>query len=165
MRNFFAIIAAVMRSMGSFTARLIKRAGKWVSELVRVPAAPAAAEAADAVPNTEPSKANDLDAIRELAKVMATGRNPEAEMLRGLPPRTVKWLAAMDRAQLVKVILAKDTALAAHMRGGAQTISGLVPYDVQAIDDVAKAKSEPRPRDRKPTFREMLESNGVSLAA
>jgi hypothetical protein len=164
MRNLIAKIVAAMRRMGSFTTQLVKRAGRWVAELVHVPAAPMA-EAAEVVPDTTPSRQDDFEAIRDLAKVLASGKDAEPALLKGLPPLTVKWLSAMDRSMLCRVIAATDETLSGHMRGRS-AIRGVVPYDQTAVDDVTAAKDGPRPRDRGPTLRELLEERaGVSLAA
>lgn len=162
MRNFIAKVLMAMRAMGSFTTRMVRRAGKWVMELVHVPAAPMAEPAA--VPDTAPSKADDYSSVRELAKTLAMGDDPTPEQLKGVPERTFAWLSAMDHRELCRVAVTDDKALRGHMRGR-EPIRGLVPYEQEAIDDVSTAKSQPRPSERTPTLRDLLEERGVSLAA
>lgn len=163
MRGFIAKFVAALRRMGSFTTRLVKRGGQWIAELVYVPAA--AEPAVEMVPDTTPSKQDDYTAVRDLAKAMASGADAEPEMLKGMPAQTVKWLSAMNRRQLCQIALAEDSAIRGHMRG-TTAIRGVAPFDKAAIDDVAAAKDKPRPRDRQPTLRDLLEEKaGVSLAA
>lgn len=164
MRAFLAKIAALMRKMGSFTTRVIKVAGRWVSQLVHVPATTDDVGQADAMVDTRPSRADDLEAVRDLAKVMAAGLDVDPAKLRGVPDMTVAWLKALDRRALCAVVTAQDEALAAHLRGR-PAIRGVVPYDRAAIAEVAAAKDQPRPRDRQPTLRDMLEERaGLSIA-
>jgi hypothetical protein len=86
-------------------------------------------------------------------------------LLKGVPDMTIAWLKALDRRALCAVVTAKDDQLAAHLRGR-EAIKGVVPYDKAAIADVVAAKDAPRPRDRHPTLRDLLEERaGVSLAA
>lgn len=164
MRNFIAKIVSIMKSMGSFATRMVKRGGRWVAEIFHIPAAPMATEAADSVPDITPSRADDMSAVRELAKTLAAGLDADQAMLKGIPDMTIKWLRSMDRSALCKIALADDARVAAHMRGQAP-IRGVVPYDKTAIDDVAAARDMLRPRERQPTLRDLLESKGVSLVA
>ncbi len=164
MRNFIAKIVAAMRRMGHYVTVMVKKGGQWLATLQHVPAAPEA-DAADSVPDMTPSRADDLQAVRELAKTLAAGIDADPALLQGVPDMTIAWLKAMDRRGLCTVVTAKDEQLAAHLRGRA-AIKGLVPYDREAIADVAASKDQPRPRDRQPTLRDLLEERaGVSLAA
>jgi hypothetical protein len=160
--GLLAKIVNALRRMGSFTTRIVKKAGKWVAELVHVPAAPMAD--APAVPDMTPTKSDDYSTVRDLAKILAMGDDPTPEQLKGVPEKTFSWLSAMNRRELCRVAVADDKALRGHMRGGEQ-VRSLVPYEQEAIDDVSAAKSQSRPSERAPTLRDLLEERGVRLAA
>lgn len=163
MKNFFAGIAAAMRAFGSFSMVMVRKGGRWVAELVRVPGAPAAPMAAAPVPRVEVPE--DYSAIKRLAGLMIRGLDPSAADLRAVPERTVRWLAAIGRDGLAKVCVADDQVLRGHIRNSTP-IRGLVPHDPAAVADLMRARQAPAAvAKRQQTRRDILEAAGHMIPA
>lgn len=163
MRNFLAGVMAAMQAFGHFVTRVVRRGGRWVTELIRLPGQPASAApvAAPVVTQTP----DDFTAIKRLAGMMIRGLDPSAADLRAVPEQTVRWLASIGRDGLAKVCCADDQVLRGHIRGWAP-IRGLVPHDPETVADVLRArKSREAVAKRQRTRREILEAAGHIIPA
>lgn len=149
MHSFIAKLAAVLAAMPTFVRRRIKVAGAWISQLVAVPAQPAATPATNTAAQSDESAAH----IKRLAGVLAQGKRPVSDDLKGSSEKSIKWLQAMDRRELCRLMCADDRAIHLHMRGK-QPLKGLVPYDPQAITEVTKARRQAAKPQR--TLRDVL---------
>lgn len=163
MRNIIAAIGAIMRAFGSFTTRMVRRGGKWIAELIRVPGDPV--PAAPTVP-TISQPADDYGNVKRVAGMIAAGLDPAPADLKSITPLTAKWLAALDRPNLLKIAAATPDAIRDHMKNR-QRLRGVVPFEKEAIDDVTNdVMTKPLPSVRYNTLRDQLEADlGVSLAA
>lgn len=160
MRQFFAILAAVIAAMGTFVWRTVREGGRLVARLFREPGTPPAmSQTASAAPDAKPE---DYDAFKRVAGILAMDRVPSPEDLKALPAKGVDWLRAQDRQALHTLMCADTDMIRAHIKGRAM-IRGVVPYDAEAVRDVTAARAAaPVARPNRPrTRRDALEEMGM----
>lgn len=167
MRRLFAMIAAIMKTMGSFTTEMVREGGRWVAKLVRVPgsAAPATPEPVDEVTQTE-TVPESFDGVRRLAGVIAMGKTPTADDMIGVTDKAARWVAVQPKEALHRIMCADDEQLREHMKNRSP-ICGVVPFDDAAIADMQMvdlgqaAEAEPAPVMR--TRRQALREKGMTI--
>jgi len=164
MRRFFAMITAILKSMGHFTTEFVREGGKWVAKLLRVPGAPMHSMPTET--DDEPASVPEtFDGVRRAAGALAMGKIPTPEDLVGVSEKAARWLQVQPKDALHRIMCADDEQLREHVRGRSP-IRGVVPFDDAAIADMEMAEaaeeamvSEPTPVMR--TRRMALQERGM----
>lgn len=163
LKSIMAAIGRMLAAMPKFVTERVKVAGRWITRLVAVPAAPVmpnagvAAEAkADLSAKTDDSHA----VIRRVGGKLVQGQELTADDLKGVTPQMLRWLRVLGKPALCRVLCADEQQLRAHIRGVA-LIKGVCRYEPEAIEAMEAAnRPAPTPEGRK-TLREVLAEKGL----
>ena len=160
MKNFVAAVAAAIRAMTSKMVTWIKVGGEWVLRTIDIGGAPAM-PVEEPAPAMSATPADNLAPLKRVAGSLASGEVPTPEQAKGLSDKEAQWLQVLDTRMLSIVAVADRAQLQAHLSGRAP-IKGMVPYSVEAVRDMKRAKQAARPQRK--TLRDRLaelEAQGV----
>lgn len=159
-----AAIRAIVAAMKTMVWEFVRVGETWVKRLVAGPAPIEPLVQGD--PAGQAAAIGSMTALRNAANTMVQGQTLSPALAKAIPALQASWLQSMTRAELCKLILAKDDAIRLHLRG-IEPIRGLVPFDAEAIRDVTAARSErPAPaRVPRRTLRAVLAERESALAA
>lgn len=138
-----AAIRAMLAAMKAMVWKTVRVGDKLISMLVPGPAPIEPVVQDD--PAAEVAAVESMTALRNAANLLVQGHTLPPALVKVVPGLQVAWLQAMSRHELCKLILSRDDAIRLHLRGIAP-IHGLVPFDAEAIRDVAAARAQrPQP--------------------
>lgn len=149
MRSIAAAISRALRAFSRAAKATIKKTVMIAGRLVTVflPAAmpvvdelepDVSADAANDNGRTPIGNASPHQALRNLAFARMIGAMPSAAQLGAVCQMEADWIAAMDAEMAKKVVMVKDDAITAHIRGYAN-IKGVLAFDERAIADYYRA--------------------------
>lgn len=154
MGRFWNAVKSVMRAMSMSTRwvwRQCRETGKLVLEAALMPidmlmgttgvATIEKDPEADTLENTTYERLAGVSVVKKVATQILGGEVNDKD-LNVLPERVIKWLSALDRKQLARVVCANDYAVLAHLERKDNGIAGVIEFDKQEIEKVLRAMDE-----------------------
>lgn len=154
MGRFWSVMKSVLRAMASaprWVWRQCRESGKLVLEALVMPidmlmgntgvATIDKVPEADTLENTTYERLAGVSVVKKVATQILGGEVNDKD-LQMLPERVIKWLSALDRKQLARVVCANDYAVQEHLERKGNGIAGVLEFDKQEIKKVLRAMDE-----------------------
>lgn len=154
MGRFWGVMKSVLRAMAStprWVWRQCRETGKLVLEALVMPidmlmgttgvATIEKDPEADMIENTTYERLAGVSVVKTVATQILGGEVNDKD-LNVLPERVIKWLSALDRKQLARVVCANDYAVQEHLERKGNGIAGVLEFDKQEIEKVLRAMDE-----------------------